>query len=475
MKMKIRKYLHQGLLLIGLVITFSSCEEFLDKRPALETTNELSLSTFNGLVTATNAAYAPLYSSSWYGRDFTIISDLKGGNCKASPINTGRFRYEYTWTNNNAYTSALWSAAYQAITRACNVLEFADQLKDPTATEAGVNQLKGECLFIRALGHFDLIRMYAQPYTSQPQSLGVPIITKTELSYPKRATVAEVYTQIVNDLKQAVTLLPNSSRTGSNGSNAAFARKNSAIALLAKVYLYMGNWQEAANNATTIIKGDYTLYNENNFLSAWGKNEQSEIIFEVYGKDGQEYYPNFDEIGNMYSPDGYGDICATNDLLNLFEPTDVRLKAFRGHASYTGYTWPTKYPGKSHIRENNIPVLRLAEMYLIRAEAVLNGATGSIALNDYNSIRTKRGLAAVTTVSLQDIYNERRRELCFEGNQLWDLSRTKRNLNRDEKEIFITETANIDINFPDYKWAMPIPTNELDVNPNLEPNPGYSN
>jgi starch-binding outer membrane protein, SusD/RagB family len=471
-EMKPTKILYTGL--IFLTVMLGACEDFLKRTPPLETTTEDVLNTFDGLAAATNAAYAPLYSSQWYGRGFVVTSDLKGGNGKASPINTGRFRYEYTWTNNDSYTSGLWATAYQTITRACNVLEYAGKLDDPSIKKSELDQLMGECFFLRALGHFDLVRMYAQPYTSAPQSLGVPIITKTELSYPKRSTVKEVYDQIVSDLENAISMLQPNPRIGkSNGSNKAYATTYSASALLAKVSLYMGNWMDASDYATDVINGGFVLYDTSNYADVWGQNGQSEVIFEVFGKDGQEYYPEFDEIGNIFSPYGYGDVCATDDLLGLYEANDVRLNVFIGNPDYPGFVWPAKYPGKSHLRENNIPVLRLSEMYLIRAEAALNYSTGQNALDDYNLIRTKRGLKAAESVSLSDIYKERRRELCFEGNQLWDLSRTGRGLDRNPNEILISETANIDIPFPDYKWAMPLPAKEKYINKNLEPNPGY--
>lgn len=452
-----------------LAALLSSCEDYLVRTPPLESSNESALSTYDGLAAATNAAYAPLYSSNWYGRGFIVTADLKGGNSKASPINTGRFRYEYTWTNNASYTSNLWAAAYQAITRACNVLEYAELLNDPDVDEDDLNQLKGECFFIRALGHFDLVRMYAQPYSFDKNGPGVPIILKTEVDYPTRATVAEVYDRIVKDLEDATGLMSTTPRQG--GSQAAMASKNAALALLAKASLYMEEWQDAADYASQVIDGGYVLYDSAACLTVWGQNDQSEVIFEVFGKDGQEYYPGFDEIGYIYSPDGYGDVCATNDLLSLFGDGDVRKQLFMGHASYPGYYWPVKYPGKAHIRENNIPVLRLSEMYLIRAESALKGATGYDPLGDLNAIREHRGLADASSVTLQEIYDERRRELCFEGNALWDLSRTGRSLNRDETEITITEKDNIDIAFPDNRWAMPIPVRETDVNKNLEQNP----
>ncbi len=461
---------------LGIAVLFPSCEDFLNTSPALEMTSELSMSTLQGLAEATNGIYAPLYSSTWYGRGFPVTSDLKGGNAKASPLNTGRFRREYTWTNNPSETTGLYTLGYIAITRACNVLDYADLLEDPDATPAAINQLRGEAYFMRAFAHFDLVRMYAQPYTSEPQSPGVPIILKSEVSYPERATVARVYEQIEDDLERAVERLNFDSRAAAtNGSAAAFANKYTALALQAKVALYKGEWQKAADKADNVItNGGYTLYTQDNYQSVWGKNAQSEVIFEVFGKDGQSYYPNFDDIGNIYNPNGYGDVCATEDLLDLFEANDIRASLFRGKSDLPGYLWTLKYPGKAHDRENNIPVMRLSEMYLIRAEAALKGATGYNPLDDYNAIRTRRGLPATVSVTLQDIYDERRRELCFEGNQLWDLSRTGRSLERRESEILITETYNINIPFPDYRWAMPLPLNEIIKNKNLVQNPGYS-
>lgn len=462
--------------ILGVTLVNFSCTDFLETLPPLEMTTELSMSTLQGLEEATNGVYAPLYSSTWYGRAFPVIGDLKGGNAKASPLNTGRFRREYTWTNNPSETTGLYSIAYISVTRASNILEYADKLDDPQASEAEINQLRGESYFMRALAYFDLVRMYSQPYTHDSQSLGLPLITKSEVSYPERATVAKTYELIESDLENAMELLDFESRpVAANGSSAAFANKYSAYALQAKVSLYKGDWQEAADFANNVIEfGDYSLYTPSNYLTVWGKNAQSEVIFEIFGKDGQSYYPNFDEIGYIYNPGGYGDVCATDDLLDLFEPDDIRAQLFRTRADLPGYYWPTKYPGKAHPRENNIPVLRLSEMYLIRSEATLEGATGYNALNDYNAIRTNRGLTQASSVTLQDVYNERRRELCFEGNQLWDLSRTGRGLDRNESEILITETYNIDIPFPDYKWAMPLPMNETIINSNLEQNPGYN-
>jgi len=157
----------------------------------------------------------------------------------------------------------------------------------------------------------------------------------------------------------------------------------------------------------------------------------------------------------------------------LFEEDDVRGKLFRTHPDFGDAKWPLKYPGKSgNLRMENIPVLRLSEMYLIRAEAISKGAVvpGVLPVHDYNMLRTHRGLTAVSSVSVQDLYDERRRELCFEGHQLFDLARTKRELVRND----YSGSVNQNVPFPDYKWAAPIPLGETDANENITQNPNYN-
>ncbi len=474
MKMKkIIKYLPVMFFILSLQLV--SCDDELEQLPPENLSNELSLSTYDNLLLATNGIYTLLYDDNWYGRDFTVIADLKGGNGKSSPLNSGRFQTDYNWANNQDNTAAFWDEAYYLISRANNVINALVDFEEAGVTQDQLDQLEGEALFLRALAYFDLVRMHAQPYTSDPNSLGVPVVLVTEIAEPARNTVAEVFTQIVADLTLAETKIGNPVFEGRAPADAAGLASLEAVqALLAKVYLYMANWQEAANYATLLINNsNFNLYTAANYNSVWDTDDASEVIFEVYGDATQSSYAGFDAIGYIYDPGGYGDVCASNQLLNLFETGDVRGNLFKTDAGNPGFFWPNKYPGKANIRVNNAVILRLAEMYLIRAEALLNGASvsGVTALADYNAIRTNRGLAAATTVNLSNIYDERRRELCFEGNQLWDLSRTGRSLDRDEAETQIS--GDVDIPFPDYRWAMPIPFYELDANSNMEQNPGY--
>ncbi|HUS86343.1 MAG TPA: RagB/SusD family nutrient uptake outer membrane protein [Bacteroidales bacterium] len=454
-------------------ILFAACEKILEKSPPLQLDNEQVLTDYNLLLQATNAAYSPLYSANWYGRAHLVVPDLMGNNAKQSPRSSGRFQQTYNWNYTPGDNVGLWTTAYDVIARANNVLEYVDNIDQEGITQVMKDQVKGECLFLRALGHWDLVRLFAQPYTYQGGNTpGVPIIRKTEIAEPARETVKDVYELlIVPDLLEAISLLGDPDR-GNNPK--AFANKEAAQAILAKVYLYMGRWADAATYATSVItSGKFTLYTAANYTTVWSTPAATEVIFLIYGNNTESNFPSWDEVGYIYNPTGYGDVCASNELRNLFDPADVRRQMFKSDPLYPAYFWPTKFPGKGgDTRVNDISVIRLSEMYLIRAEAVLNGASGD-ALADYNMIRTNRGLGAAASVDLDDIYLERRLELCFEGNRLWDLSRTGRSLERDNEDNKITIAENEDIAFPDYKWALPIPIVEMQANDNMVQNAGY--
>jgi hypothetical protein len=296
---------------------------------------------------------------------------------------------------------------------------------------------------------------------------------KTEVGEPARNTVQEVYNFAVADLLEAEGIIGTPTR---GNVRSAFASKETVQALLAKIYMYMGQWQNAADYATKVINsGRFTLLPASDYVASFAReNPGSESIFLVYGSSGDSYWGNFNEIGYILSPEGYGDVAATNALLDLFEPGDVRANLFLTTAALSSEMWTAKYKGKpAPININNINVLRLSEMHLIRAEALLNGATiaGVNARGDYNALRTKRGLGEAESVTLADIFAERRRELNFEGNGFWDISRRGANVVRDARDVHGTAPA--EQLFPNDRFAFPIPTAEMDANKNMVQNPGY--
>ncbi len=481
--MNIQKTIVVGLL--ALLVFTTACEDFLYQEPRLAQTNELTLSTFEGLQAATIGTYTPLYSSDWYGRDFVVTSDLKGGNAKRGPITSGRFITEYLWINTPDASSGLWTRAYQLIGRANNVMEVINAgFSEPGIEQEDIDQLKAECSFLRGLAYFDLARLFCQPVSqgAGKSQLGVPVVLTYSLGQPARNTLGEVYDQIAVDLNNAELNLAEVSPNGGTDSK-GWATKSAAQALLARYYLYVENWQKAAEYASILINsGDYPMYTAEEYTTwdnggVWGTDGGSEIILEVYGAEGNSTHSNWNVISYIMSPEGYGDINASRDVYNLYEDADVRKALFRNYEpNYVNSLWSLKYPGKApdgNLREDNIPVLRISEMYLIRAEAILNGASvsGATAHGDLNMIRVNReaSLLDAGNTTLNAVYRERRLELCYEGHELFDLARTGRPLVR----IDYGGSDNQNIAFPDYRWAMPIPTAEMDANPNMEQNPDY--
>jgi len=481
--MNIQKTIVVGLL--ALLVFTTACEDFLFQEPRLSQTNELTLSTYEGLQAATIGVYTPIYTSEWYGRDFVVTADLKGGNAKKSPISSGRFEEEYLWNNTPQSSTNFWNVAYNVINRANNVLEVINAgFSEPGVEQEDLDQLAAECQFLRGLAYFDLARMFCQPIAqgSGASQLGVPVVLTYELGQPARNTLGEVFDQIEVDLVNAEKNLAVVSPNGGTDAK-GWATKPAAQALLARYYLYVEDWKNAADYASMVINsGSYPIYTAEEYTTwdnggVWGTDGASEIIFEVYGAEGNSGHSNWDVISYIMSPEGYGDIAASLDVVNLYEDGDVRKALFRNYEpNYVNHLWSLKYPGKApdgNLREDNIPVLRISEMYLIRAEAILNGAnvSGATAHDDLNMIRANRGasLLEAGNTTLTSVYQERRMELCFEGHQLFDLSRTGRPLVR----VDYYGAVNQNIAFPDYRWAMPIPQAELDANPNMEQNPDY--
>ena len=465
---------------IAIILTMVSCsDDFLDRVPQTSMSNELALESYKNIQLSLNGAYSTLYSANYYGRAFIVIPEIRGTMSKSSvQLSSGRFQENFNWAETPATTFPLWNTGYYIISAVNNVLEALEDFDEVGVTDAMINQIRGEALFLRALVHWDLVRVFAQPYTyavnqTGVAALGVPYIFRTEVGEPERNTVAEVYANAIADLKAAEQIIGNPNR---GIVQTAFASKETVQALLAKIYLYMGDWQNAADYATDVINsGKYSLLNADNYVGSFSREgASSESIFLVYGASDGSYWPSFDEIGYILSPEGYGDVAASNALLDLFEEGDVRSELFLTTAALSSEMWSAKYTGKpAPININNINVLRLSEMYLIRAEAQFNGASvaGTSALADFNSIRTNRGLEPAGSVNLSQIINERRRELNFEGNGFWDDSRRGVSVVRDARDVHGTAPA--EITFPDNRFAFPIPTGEIDANPNMVQNPGY--
>jgi len=368
---------------------------------------------------------------------------------------------------NNGFASTLWTTAYTSLYQinAC----LAGISANNTISAALKQQLTGEIEVDRALYYFSLINLYG----------GVPLVTSTNYltteSLP-RAAVAAVYSQILADLTDAQKKLkPNYPSSGHIRPNLYVAD-----ALLAKVYLFMGQWQNAENAAASVINSG--LYSLNTDLNTVYLDGSTEAIWQLPAKGtvfataeafvlipSQNLSTPATTVVPTYSLSSY--------LLNAFEAGDQRLVKWAGKTSVivngvaTTYYYAYKY---KNLRAATAPtedymILRLAELYLIRAEAEAQLNNLSAALTDLNMVRTRAGLPNSTAVSQNDVLNaimhERQIELfCEWGNRWYDLKRTGA-----INTVLGTEKTN----WKSTDAVYPVPLSEIQTNPYLVQNPGY--
>lgn len=459
------------------------CEDYLTEEPLLTQSSEITLSTYNGVNNVVAGAYSPLADGTWYGAFYVLNSEMRAGNATIPNNNdftSGRMTLARDMNYSANATSGLWGYGYYLISAVNNAMDNLEGKDVGDVTAQDLNNLKAECLFLRAFAHFDMVRLYAPAYSKDPAAPGIPIILKTDQTAteePARNTVAEVYTQIIADLLEAESIIaPDYVRTGVTDSKAVVSLPV-IQAMLSRVYLYSEQWQNAADYATKVIKNSkFNLWTAADYPTVWGKDVAGtggEVIFEVYAATSNSYDEYWEGPAYMTSPDGYADCAAHQDLIDLCtaDAGDVRGTMFRTDAgNASGSMWTKKYIGKGIATPdlNNVVVLRLSEMYLNRAEAIVNGASvsGVTALADLNAIRANRGAAPLASAGASVVFNERRIELAFEGHLWFDYSRT-------ERASSISDRAEQSLPADSYKWVLPIPQREIDVNKSLVQNTGY--
>lgn len=465
------------------LLNVTGCQDFLTRDPKLQQSTDITLSTYSGLQSATFGAYYYIASTGWYGANWVINAEMRSGNGKRSSAgDTGRFIQSYNWNYTEDNTSAMWAYCYETVAMANNVIDNLAGKESETVSEQDLNNLKAECLFIRAFSHFCNVLTYGQPYTycvkNAPESLGVPYVYHTDPNgKPARETVISNYENIVADLLEAESIIDPKYVHAGTADPAATVNISTIQALLSRVYLYMGEWQKSADYATKVItSGKYSLWSAEEYQTVWSaENGTGEVIFEVYGKRTNDVYGGYEDISYVTSPEGYADAQTAEPLVKLYEAGDVRAKLYRTDKDEkTGVHWTSKYIGKGDNDKpdcSNVVILRLSEMYLNRAEAIMHGARveGTTAVKDLNEIAGIRGATTYGSVGQTDIEAERRKELAWEGHYIYDLARWGKGVTRSEADYPLC-SMNLNVDFPSKKWALPIPKRELDVNKNLEQN-----
>jgi tetratricopeptide (TPR) repeat protein len=352
----------------------------------------------------------------------------------------------------NSYVTATYDNAYRAINICNTVLSSLN-----VVNEDDRDRVQGEALFIRGLMYFELVEFFAKPYSAGNTTTnpGVQLITTptlgSELSdanYVARSSVQETYDLIVSDLTKADSLLPEE--------NGIYANRYASAAILSRVYLQMAEYEKARDEANKVIaSGEYSL--TKSFAEAFNNSSNSsEDLFaiQVSDQDGDN------DMQLFYAPienGGRGDIEILEKEMNQYEDGDARkaLYYLDEDSVYRNGKWKVQY--------KNIPVVRLAEVYLTRAECNfrLGTTVGAAPLQDIQTIRSRAGLTTDPSfITLDNILLERKRELEEEGQDLQDRKRLKQPI----------EDYAYDAN----ELVLPIPQREINAsNGALKQNDGY--
>jgi starch-binding outer membrane protein, SusD/RagB family len=485
------------IILISLVLFLSDCKKPLETTPKNSLDLAFALDTREGLQSVLIAIYNSMQSSAYYGRDFIVIPEVMADNCEITTSNSNRFINQ--GNNTPGAHVGIWTAAYANINRANMILSSIDNSK-ATATEKV--QWKGEAFFLRALMYHDLVKAYARSPlflnsgTGGNFDLGVPVLTTpvieaSAISFPKRNTIAEVYSQIMQDLNQANSLLTN---TGS----AYRARKVSAQALASRVELYNGNWVQSERWSDSVIiqnkvpfdTNPLTYFSTASTSSSWG-NAHTETIFGLSYQTG-ETTPGTDGLQYIYYRNltaptplqGYADVTTQLSLRNAMGVTGttsidqryVKLVSPQVKSSQQVFHC-TKWPGLRQSGQDDIMILRTSEVLLNRAEARAKqgGAKEALAITDINLIKTRSGIPTLATTGaglltgaalISEILKERRVELAYEGHRLFDIVRNGLDINKSPSNVVFGTNA--------YNFLIaPILQADIDANPQLRKNPGY--
>jgi tetratricopeptide (TPR) repeat protein len=488
------------ILLVAFFIQLVGCDD-LEYFPSDQLTSETVQSSEELLENVTIGTYSRLRERE-YCRLRHFLHELPGDDlawCKQSGdhiCNT----YGYQRIVHSSAARQIWQQAYYGIYSANKTIEIIDGMENPS--EKMLN-IKGENLFIRGLMHFDLVKIFARPYPQNPESnLGVMIRNNTDqYALPARSTVKETFDFIVNDFLQSAELMK-------ENKSSIFASKEAAWAMLSRIYLYMENYDKAIEYADKVINsGRYELVTTQQLSEYYTilPENNPETIFAIKLQASENMGKS--SIGSLYHEDGgWGEIFVSKPFRQLIyqNPNDERIKfidpkytldnegnKIPSDTEESGYVvekrlgyskyFNLKYTLEGGVKMLSSPiVIRLAEMYLNKAEAFAKKGEEPEAIEMVNIIRQRAGLAGDELFSsdnlkgyqsvLDLVLDERRLELAYEGHRAYDVYRNNRSMDRSFTHgeawagpQLIPPTSELIVHF--------IPENEITLNPNLVQNP----
>ena len=501
--MKAFKIYLLGFLLLGL----GACDDFLTEIPETAVPEEEAMTDLESAEQIVVGIYSCFKNSSLYSGALIQASDIQADLVYASIGYTNQYGSFYRWetTPNESVLLSVYAGLYQIIARCNFFMDNVELVRSTLRTEADkatLNKYEGDVRFMRALAYSDLIRTFCESYepATASQKMGVPLYLHyregngSTVKKP-RATLEESYAQVLSDLKKADELVTRV------GSDAAFITEGAVDALLARVYLHMQNWEKAIEYATNVIdakSGSYKVYSladvnsyvstasgvMNEYAAMWTYDSADEIIWKISfsttdmgGSLGTLY---MGITGGMYNPN----YVPAKWLINAYDNYDMRYTTFfKLVTTMQGVETEVavKFPGNPNIDGSagnfyvNMPkVLRLSETYLIRAEAYTMMEETNKANNDLTALRKARyqGYGVATHGQdqlLEEIQEERAKELFLEGFRLHDLKRWGKGFERQPQSGTITgeRYTSLKINGTDKKFVWLIPQHEITASQGL--------
>ena len=412
----------QIIFLAAVVLLATACNKKLDINPTQSVPQELVFDNNANILAALNGAYDVASDGYVLGGDLMLYSELLGAGDEITWVGTynePREIYNKSILTNNLFVANTWSLSYRVINICNNIIANISKVNEDDR-----DRVHGEALFLRGLMYFGLAELYAKPYSAGnlTTNLGLQLVTSptvngqvTSANLVPRSSVQDTYAQILADLTTAKPLL--------NDEIGVFASKYAAAAILSRVYLQMGDYAKARDEANDVIENSGASLTTTYVDAFNNADPSSEDIFvlPVTAQDGTNDMWLFWSTGDYGARDG--DVEVNQEHLDLYDPADQRLALF----------WDVDdiyYSGKYRYQYRFLSQVRLAEMILTRAECneILSTVVGASPVDDFNAIRNRAGLGTVGTVTLDEILFERHLELAHEGQRINDIKRLKQSI-----------------------------------------------
>jgi hypothetical protein len=478
--------------LVALML-LAGCDDRLFLDPHQSISADQAFETLDDFSYAINGMYAGARSGNLYGGHLNIYPDIMADNLTRSL--EGRLSHTalYNWSVSSDYylMEGVFDQAYLVIYRANKVLEAAEEFEIGDHDEqVEIEHYKGQALAMRALMHFEMVKMFGKAYSQANASdLGIPYMTTSEAGYPSRDALLDVYDLVVQDLEDAYGLIDTEAEVKYQFTRAAIA------GLQAKVAMEMGDYP------TVISKGKEALAAEpvaarDKFFGIWKDENKDGVLFyiAVEKKDNITLGVNYSQSSSNGIKSEY--VCSY-ELFQLFDSADIRMTSYITTSDFDGNTYNhiEKFRGRSSSVEANptpdlvdLKVLRAADMALLVAEANMIGPAQNPveALAYLNLVRFNRYDTDMITFPpldniglLDEIRLQRRLELAFEGDRLFVLKRLGRDIERTADGHYADGSGvgaeNLVLEASSFRMQLPLPQSELDVNPNMrdQQNPGY--